>query len=167
MTETSAGDSTADMSVMKDLIDHIRSSDDEEKKLTIMRIPGLILQSLESTNYILNQLLLVIYNLSTDSEIYEKFTIGNRNNINRHLLRLYADTIKEHQPDQIDALVKLIDHANSSQMLIELANVLNNCGNSNNKEINDIIDDAFNAIKDRAAANLYPDALLMLHSIRG
>lgn len=157
----------ADMSSLKELLDLIRSDDDDEKKLTINKIPELILKSTQRTDHTIDQLLLVIYNLNTDSELQEKLTIGNRDNIYRFLLRLYVDTIKDHQPEQIKALVKLIDHANSSQMLIELANVFNNCGHGNNKETNDIIDDAFNALKDRAAVNLYPDALLMLHSIQG
>lgn len=165
-TITNGGDNDGNLSLFKDLVNHIRSADEEERKLTIMRIPELILQSLEHKNEIVNQILLVIHNLNTDSDIYENLTLGNRTNIIRHLLRLYADTIKDHQREQIDALVKLIDHANSSQLLIELANVLNNCGNHESKEINDKVEEAFNAIRDRAAANLYPDALLMLHSIR-
>lgn len=166
MTTISGGDDDGNLSLFKNLVDHIRSADEEERKLTIMRIPELILQALEQKNDILNQILLVIYNLSTDSNIYENLTLGNRTNIIRHLLRLYADTIKDHQREQIDALVKLINHANSSQMIIELANVLYNCGNHESKEVNDMVDEAFNAMRDRAAANLYPDALLMLHSMR-
>jgi hypothetical protein len=167
MTTSSGGDDDCNLSFFKDLVEHIRSSDEEERKLTIMRIPELILQSLEHKNDVLNQLLLVIYNLTTDSDIYENLTIGNRTNIIRHLLRLYTDNIKDHQTEQIDALVKLINHANSSQLLIELANVLYNCGNHESKEVNDKVEEAFNDMRNRAAANLYPDALLMLHSMRG
>ena len=91
----------------------------------------------------------------------------NRTPIFRSLLRLYSETIHNHERDQVDALVGLIDHvAHIPELLIELSNVIYHCGlsqstNSAAKEV----DDALELIKEKASENLSSDALLMIHSI--
>lgn len=175
---TSTEDGYHQIDYLKDLIENIRSDDEQERVKTIALIPNLILQSINEKNGILNQLLLVIYNLNTDDDNFETLNLGNRTTVIRYLLRLYAETIKDHKREQIDALIKLTKHAyHSSELLIELANALYHCDLSTlrrkgskediskTNEINRMIGDALQSIKERASENLYSDSLLMIYSI--
>lgn len=150
---------------IKNLILNIRSAHEADRKLTISQIPFLILQSLTEKNDILNTLLLVIYNLNTETDNYETLNASNRTLVMRHLLRLYTETIQDHEHKQIDSLVKIINLANSSELLVELAYVLHKCGGKLSKEDSIVVKEALEAIQEKAAANLNPEALLMIHSI--
>lgn len=158
-------ESNEDEANIKSLIHNIRSTHDADRKLTISQIPFLILQALTERNNILNQLLLVIYNLTTETENYETLNASNRTLVIRHLLRLYTETIQDHQHEQIDALAKIIDIVNSSELLVELAYVLHKCGGKLSKEDSEVVKAALGVIQEKAAANLNPEALLMIHSI--
>lgn len=152
--------------LFKDLVHNVRSDNEDERKLTISQIPSLVLESLEHKNEVLDQLLLVIYNLNTDSESFEVLNLGNMTQVIRHLLRLYTETINEHKHEQIDALTKISDFVHSSELLVELAYALNHCSECKiSKEDLDLVVEALCSIKEKAAANLYSDALLMIHSI--
>lgn len=150
---------------IKNLILNIRSAHEADRKLTISQIPFLILQSLTEKNDILNTLLLVIYNLNTETDNYETLNASNRTLVMRHLLRLYTETIQDHEHKQIDSLVKIINLANSSELLVELAYVLHKCSGKLSKEDSIVVKEALEAIQEKAAANLNPEALLMIHSI--
>lgn len=150
---------------IRDLVNNIKSLDESERKTTILQIPELILKSLQHKNDILNQLLLVIYNLNTDSNYYETLNGNNRTIVLRHLLRLYTETIQDHGHKQISALVKLVEFVQSSELLVEMAHVLHRCTSSLCKEDTDLVEEALGVIQEKAAANLYPEALLMIHSI--
>lgn len=164
---------------LKDILNDIRSEDEQDRAKAIIRIPSLILKSIEFKDELLNQFLLVIYNLNTDEDNYEAINSSNRVTVIRHLLRLYTETIQDHKKEQIDALVRLIDHSSySPELLIELAYVLYNCSQSITssgdrhgtesakiKSINSQIDGALNVIKEKASENLYSDTLLMIYSI--
>lgn len=150
---------------IKNLILNIRSAHEADRKLTISQIPFLILQSLTEKNDILNTLLLVIYNLNTETDNYETLNASNRTLVMRHLLRLYTETIQDHEHKQIDSLVKIINLANSSELLVELAYVLHKCNGKLSKEDSKVVKEAFEAIQEKAAASLNPEALLMIHSI--
>jgi len=153
------------MNGWRELIENIRSDKDDDRNKTIEQIPTLLLDSVNKKDDILNQLLLVIYNLHTDMDNFERLNMENRTVIIRYLLRLYTETINEHKPDQIDALVKLIEHySHSPQLLIEIANTLHHCdqpeGNNNH-----LIEKGLNLIKEKASEYLYNDTLLMVYSI--
>lgn len=150
---------------LKNLIVNIRSDDDDERKQTISQIPSLILESLKQKSDILNQLLLVIYNLNTESDNFEILNTSNRTLVLRHLLRLYTETIEEHQRTQIDALTRIIDFAHSSELLVELTYALHKCTENLGKEDIDKVEEALSVIQEKAAANLYSEALLMIYSI--
>lgn len=151
---------------IKNLILNIRSAHEADRKLTISQIPFLIFRSLTEKNDILNTLLLVIYNLNTQTDYYETLNASNRTLVMRHLLRLYTETIQDHEHKQIDSLVKIINLVNSSELLVELAYVLHKCsGNKLSKEDSEVVEEAFGVIQEKAAANLNPEALLMIHSI--
>lgn len=151
---------------IKNLIHNIRSIDETVRKSTISQIPNLILESLKQKSDILNQLLLVIYNLNTDSDNYEILNATSRTFVIRRLLRLYTETIQEHSHDQIDALIQIIDFVHSSELLVEVAYALHKCDDKElDKEYVDKVEAALSQIRDKAAANLYSEALLMIHSI--
>lgn len=150
---------------IRNLISSSQSEDEEERKRAISKIPRLILQFSKSEDDILNQLLLVIYNLNTHSDPYEDLTASNRVPVFRQLLRLYTDSIKDHDHEQIDALTQLIDLVYSSDLLVELAYALNQCKSDLGGKDTEMIDEAFESIREKAAVNLYPEALLMIHSI--
>lgn len=147
-------------------IDNARSLDEAERKQTISQIPSLILESLRERNDILNQLLLVIYNLNTDSVKHELLNAGNRTTVIKELLRLYTETVQEHEAKQIEALSKMVDFVQSPELLVELAYALHKCNNERSAEMSDTIDGALSKIQDRATAILSPEALLMIHSIK-
>lgn len=156
---------------IRELINNFRSNDQAIKKLTLSQIPALIHQSLESKNDILNQLFLVIYNVTIDQQAdqqgFEVLNETNRISIFRHLLRLYTTCIDEHQHKQIESLIKIIDFAQtSSELLTELAHVLHKCTtNLTSKEDLLLIEEALGCIQEKAASNLHSEALLMIHSI--
>lgn len=152
---------------IKSLIANIRSVNETERKLTISQIPSLILESLKLKNDILNQLILVIYNLNTDLENYETLNASNRTLIIRKLLRLYTETFQDqnHHHQQIEALTKIINFTHSSELLVELAYALHKCSFKLNNEDSNLVKEALEIIQEKAAANLHLDALLMIHSI--
>lgn len=166
-----AADVNGDQFNIKQLIEHIRSEDETERKITISQIPSLVLKSLRNNDKIIDQLLLVIYNLNTDSENHELLNAGNSTLIVRHLLRLYVDTIQDekHELGQVNSLIGLVDLVHSSDLLVEIAYVLYKCSQSL-EEGHDhtvaAIDQALGVIEDRATASLHPEALLMIHSIK-
>lgn len=152
---------------IKRLIEHIRSDDEADRRITISQIPSLVLKSLKSNDKIIDQLLLVIYNLNTtDTENYEYLNAGNSTLIIRHLLRLYVDTIDEHQQRQINSMIGLIDFVHSSDLLVELAYALYRCGQSLEDGDTESIDRALRAIEDKATVGIHHEALLMINSIK-
>lgn len=150
---------------LRELVQNIRSDDETERKQTISQIPELILKSLQKKNDVLNQLLLVIYNLTTDSNYYETLNGSNSTLIVRHLLRLYTQTIQDHNHKQIYALSELVQLVQSSELLAELAYVLHRCTDNLSKEDSEAVEEALGSIQEKAAADLCPEALLMIHSI--
>lgn len=152
---------------IKSLLSNIRSVNEEERKLTMSQIPNLILESLKLKNDILNQLILVIYNLNTDLDIYETLNASNRTLVIRKLLRLYTETFQDqdHHHKQVEALTKIIDFAHSSELLVELAYALHKCNVNLSKEDSELVEEALATIQEKAAANLHLEALLMIHSI--
>lgn len=155
-----------DLTKFRHLLENIRSKDENERKQTISQIPILVLKSFEGKGGIINQLLLVIYNLNTEAENFETLNLGNRTQVVGHLLRLYSETITDHEHEQIDSLVKIIQHIHSSELLIELAYALNQCHEAKiTKEDKELVEEGLVEIKERATAKLFPDALLMIHSI--
>lgn len=147
------------------LMRNIRSQEESKRKLTISEIPFLILESFEQRSESLDQLLLVIYNLNTETENYEYLNASNRIFVIRNLLRLYSKTIHEHQNKQILALTKIINCVHSSELLVELAIVLHECNGKIAQEDGESVDEALGILQEKAAASLYPEALLKIHSI--
>lgn len=165
---TNSSEEIENLSSYKELIKLIRSTDEDERRLSIKSIPNLVLAFFEDKNELIKQILLLIYNLNVDSDIFESLTLSNSSAIIRRLLRIYMETVRgEYKHEQVEALVKLIQYSDTSELLIELTNVLYHCLNNKqlSEEDNDNIQDALDHIKDKAAANMYPEALLMIHSI--
>ena len=147
-------------------MDSIRSENETDQRGAISQIPKLILNSLQHRHEVLNHLLLVLYNLNTNSEKYEVLNAVSRTQVFRHLLRLYTESIREHQDDQLDALTKLVDLIHCSDLLIELAYALHKCSEtSTSKKFTDAVNEALESIREKASANLHTEALLMVHSI--
>lgn len=151
---------------IRKFISSSQSDDEEERKRVISKIPVLILQFLKTEDKILNQLLLVIYNLNTSHDPYEYLTASNRIPIFRHLLRLYTDTVKDHEQTQIDALSEIIDLVYSSEILVELAYALKQCKIDLGDKGTAKIEEAFENIREKSSVNLYSEALLVIYDIR-
>lgn len=152
---------------LKKLIGDIRSSNESERRSAINHIPNIILKYLKEKDNILDQCLLLIYNLNTNSENYEMINSKNRVQIITQLLRLYVDTIPEYGRSQIEALRQIVDYAQSSKFLMELAYILHKCNSIlSDEQEKEIVEKALNAIQDKASLNLYTDTLLMVHSIK-
>lgn len=153
-------------SMLRRLVNNFRSVDGAVRKQTITRIPNLVLESFVQKNEILDQLLLLMYNLETDSDNFESLNASNRTLVLRHLLRLYIETVDDHQHSQIDALKKTIDQVNSSELLVELAHTLHRCSSNKLSKIDkELIEEGLENIREKATNYLYPEALLMIHSI--
>lgn len=152
---------------LKKLIGDIRSSNESQRRSAINHIPNIILKYLKEKDNILDQCLLLIYNLNTDSENYEMINSKNRVQIITQLLKLYVDTIPEYGRSQIEALRQIVDYAQSSRLLMELAYILHKCNSIlSDEQEKEIVEKALNAIQDKASLNLYTDTLLMVHSIK-
>lgn len=150
----------------KSLLDSIRSQDEADKSRAIAQIPHLLSLSMQSTNAVLDQFILLIYNLNTNLEKYERLNARNRTIVFRQLLALYAESTSEHQHKQLAALSRMVDLSNSSELLVEIANVLyRSLANLHNKEDDKIVKQAFEAIQVKATINLYSETLLIIHSI--
>lgn len=128
--------------------------------MVISEIPLLLSRSLEEKNEVLDELLLLIYNLHTDCNFYEILNSSNRVIIFRHLLRLYSKTINDHQHDQIEALKRIANLVQSPKLLVELAYTLHKCKGEDSKTVEEGLD----IIREKAVAGMYSDVLLMIHS---
>lgn len=123
-----------------------------------------------TVNHLLDQLLLLIYNLNTpdDEEKFKSLKANNRILILRHLLRLYLREVESHSHKQLEFLRQIINLSQySPELLIELANVLHVCSKklADPKKTQPLIDEALDNILSSARTGLYPDALLMIYSI--
>lgn len=142
---------------IKSLIESIRSKDDVSKRAAIDNIPSIISNYLKGDNQILEQIILLMYNLNTDSENYEILNFNNRTTVLKHLLRLFSE--QNFDVSQIDALRELIHQTKSPELSIEIANVLLK---SNSKDSQTAISD----ILEQAVVNLDLSTLLMIYSIQ-
>lgn len=120
--------------------------------------------------HLLDQILLLIYNLNSpdDEEKFKKLKANNRIFIIRHLLRLYLKSVKLHSYKQLKSLHELITLSHHSpELLVELAHVIHGCSKNLTDPDNTkpLIDEALDKILYCARVGLYPDALLMIHSI--
>lgn len=156
-----------DIKVRK-LIEDVRSEDETSRRMTISQIPNLILKSFEQRFDILNQLLLMIYNLNCDSaEGYEYFNENTKIPIIRSLFKLYTSNVNHHEYEQIQAFRDVIKHVQwSSEILVELVYVLHKCYGNTSKENTSIIDETLEDIEEKASANLFSQVLLIIHTIK-
>lgn len=156
-----------DETTIKILLEAIRSNDDVRKKQALSFIPMIILHSLSSKKEIMEQLLLVIYNLNTSEDNFEYINIGNRPIVYRHLLRLFREKIQAYNDSHVDALAKIVKQVDTPELLTELAYAIFRCSDSTDTDLHvkEIVLNAFREIQEKANAKLYPDVLLMIHSI--
>lgn len=189
------------------LLDQFRSQDQQKKLHALAKIPQIILLSLEmnkkllseptdlerENQLLLDQLLLLIYNLNT-TEIDEKFELINATNriiILRFLLKIYKQTLEneseleeanqreqQHQREkqqeeeeeeekgaQILALEKIVPLVQTSpELLIELAHLFHILCNKR-EDSKKTCRQALDLIRDKASAQLFSDVLLMIYSI--
>lgn len=155
---------------VKSLIKDIRSTDEKEKHKALLQIPILLSLSVQTSNSLYDQLILIIYNLATnDSEKYERLNARNRNSVFRQLLKLYANLQPSsdcRKPDRLMSLTNLIKHSHSSEVLIEVANVLYRCLEANiDHEDNGAVHEALDLIFEKASISLQPEVILMIHSV--
>lgn len=162
---------------IKNLIQNFRSNDEKDKNKAISQIPRLLSLCQQTSNTVLDQLILVIYNLATSNpEKHERLNARNRDTIFKHLLRLYAESPCQNQyndddddhngSEQLNFLSNLIKYSESSELLVEVAHVLYRyleVGTSD--KTSELVHQALQTIFEKATINLQPEVLLMIHSI--
>lgn len=118
---------------------------------------------------LLDQLLLLLYNLNTPKEKFERLNANNRILIIRHLLRLYVQSNDSHSHQQMLDLKEFVRYSkHSPELLIELAHTFHQCRNrlAEPEKTKIVLDEAMDSIFRISRIALYSDVLLMIISIK-
>lgn len=146
----------------KHLLKHARSNDEKLLTFTMIFVPSLVSVSLISRDDVVDQLLLVIYNLGGHDPI-ETICAKNKMNILRQILVVYSEHMSKIPSQYIIYICKLcskilVGVPLSSKFLVELTHCLYNCIQRGNRDLAQV---AINDIHDKASTCLYSDVLLV------